>query len=130
MAGEVTSIPYKYRARLLKIIDGDTLEVEIDLGMLVFHRTRLRLLGINTPETFGVKKDSAEYLAGMEAKNKLQGLLGITIAMQSTIIVETIKDKTEKYGRYLANVYALEDTVSQQWICINDKMKEYGYGIT
>ncbi len=59
---------YEYKAKLIKVVDGDTLDVQIDLGFNIFQNIRVRLLGVNTPETYGVKKESIEYKKGMKAK--------------------------------------------------------------
>ena len=115
-------------ATLLRVVDGDTLDLEIDLGMSVSVKERVRLIGINTPETFGVKQDSAEYQAGTIARKELDALFDLTRTVTFYVVVETFKDRKEKYGRYLANVYAVGD-LTGNWVCINDKMKELGYGV-
>ena len=51
---------YQYKAEVVRVVDGDTVDVLIDLGLNVFTKERIRLFGINTPETYGVKKGSAE----------------------------------------------------------------------
>jgi endonuclease YncB( thermonuclease family) len=91
---------YNYKAKCTAVIDGDTIDADVDLGFDVWIKTRFRLLGIDTPETYGVKKDSAEYAAGMLAKARTTELL-----LNKEIVLVTEKDRTEKYGRYLATVY-------------------------
>ena len=91
---------YNYRAKCTNVIDGDTIDADVDLGFDVWIKTRFRLLGIDTPETYGVKKESAEYAAGMLAKARTTELM-----LGKLITVVTEKDRTEKYGRYLATVY-------------------------
>jgi micrococcal nuclease len=59
---------YSYRAKLDRVVDGDIMDVVIDLGFYVELRERVRLVGIDTPEIYRVKKDSEEYKKGMEAK--------------------------------------------------------------
>lgn len=52
---------YQYSAIVRKVVDGDTLEINIDLGLSVWvHNEKIRLYGINTPEVYGVKKGSPE----------------------------------------------------------------------
>ena len=52
---------YQYKAKVERIVDGDTIDVVIDLGFKITTNQRIRLAGINTPETYNVKKDSEEY---------------------------------------------------------------------
>ncbi len=93
---------YQYKSIIQKVVDGDTLEIAIDLGLTVWiHDERIRLYGINTPEVYGVKKGSPEWELGNKASNFVKSVL----KEKDEIIVETIKDKKEKYGRYLALVY-------------------------
>ena len=63
---------YRYRAKLDRVVDGDTMDVVIDLGFYVVLRERVRLAGIDTPEIYRVKKDSEEYKRGMEAKEYVE----------------------------------------------------------
>lgn len=106
---------YWYKALCKSVIDGDTLDLEIDLGMNIFIRERVRLAEINTSEIFGVKVGSDEYNAGLKSKARVEEL-----ALSKTVFILTIKDKKEKYGRYLAKVY-LEDGT-----CLNDLLLAEG----
>ncbi len=93
---------YQYSAIVRKVIDGDTLEIDIDLGLSVWVRQeKIRLYGINTPEIFGVKKGSLEWIEGNKASEFAKSI----VRENDEIRIETIKDKKEKYGRYLALVY-------------------------
>ena len=96
---------FKYTAQVIRIIDGDTFEVLLDLGFGVFRKEKLRLARIDTPETYGVKKESAEYKAGKEATEFVKEWCKIT---NNKIVVHTIRDKKGSFGRYLAEVYAFE----------------------
>lgn len=91
---------YWYKAEVLKVVDGDTIKLLVDLGLGSSRRITLRLYGINTPEVYGVPKESEEYKKGMEAtvfvKERLE---------DKTLWIRTHKDKTGKYGRYLADVF-------------------------
>ena len=100
---------YEYKAELIRIVDGDTYDLDIDLGMGVHRHERIRLADVNTPETYGVKKDSDEYLAGLEAKVHVQE----SFAMADAIVVRTKKDKKGKYGRYIADVLLYKD--GEEW---------------
>jgi micrococcal nuclease len=96
---------FVYDAHVMNVVDGDTFDVTIDLGMNVFHKTRIRLNGFDAPEIYGVKKDSDEYALGVLAKQ-----FAITQLLGKNVVIRTFKDRREKFGRYLADVYIrLED---------------------
>lgn len=94
-----------YLGRVLRVVDGDTVDIEFDLGMNTFVRERVRLLGIDTPEIFGMKKESEEFKRGMEAKEFVEERL-----LDKFVWVHTYKDRTGKYGRYLADIFFQDDT--------------------
>ena len=85
---------YDYMATLIKVVDGDTVDCDIDLGFGVWLKNqRIRLYGIDAPETR--TKDLEEKKAGQDAKLRL-------IAMKSNkFLLTTVKDKKGKYGRIL-----------------------------
>lgn len=94
---------YFYKATCLRVVDGDTIDLDIDVGFHTHVHERVRLAGIDTPETYGVKKTSAEYAEGMKAKARVEELL--LPGKKFEFFIETVKDKTGKYGRYLAEVW-------------------------
>ena len=116
---------FEYKAKVLRVVDGDTIDLDIDLGFNAHLKERVRLLGVDTPETFGVRKDSEEYKAGMLAKARVEEKL-MPITQNDFVIVETQKDKKGKYGRYLARIWFLEDPAQHLWRCINDVLLEEG----
>lgn len=91
---------WSYWATVVKVIDGDTYELDVDVGFSITVRERFRLKGVDTPEVFGVKKTSAEYATGMAASNYVKSIL----PAGTKIEVRTYKDR-EKYGRWLCDVY-------------------------
>jgi micrococcal nuclease len=80
---------YEYKCTVIRIIDGDSAVISVDLGFRISMEMRFRLTGINAPE---LKTD-----AGKAAKQRLLELMPIG----SEMIVRTKKDRQEKYGRYL-----------------------------
>lgn len=108
---------YTYSAKVLNVVDGDTVDLEVDLGFSIKREDRFRLYGIDTPEIRA--KDHVEKAAGLAAKARLKDLIE-----GKDVIINTIKDKTDKYGRYLA-VITIEDE-SQLTININEKLVEEG----
>ena len=90
---------YEYRCKIVKIIDGDTVDVDIDLGFGVWlHKERVRLYGIDTPESR--TRDLEEKKYGLAAKDFLTGMLD-----DDQIILKTHKDKTGKFGRILGELW-------------------------
>ncbi len=109
---------YEYRIKkVTNVVDGDTIDVDIDLGFSVSFSQRLRLAGIDTPESRTI--DKAEKILGLESKEYLKSKLKDA----KDIIVKTEKpDSKEKYGRILGWIYVDGSTKS-----INDQMIEDGY---
>ena len=88
---------YEYRVKqVLKVVDGDTIDVDIDLGFDISFTSRVRLAGIDTPESRTT--DKKEKALGLEVKQRLKDLL----SKSSSVVIKTEKpDSTEKYGRVL-----------------------------
>jgi micrococcal nuclease len=86
---------YVYAARCVQVIDGDTLDLDIDLGFHVTIRQRVRLRGIDTPELRGKDKDRA-VAARTEVTIWTDGV---------ELLIRTELDETDKYGRLLADVW-------------------------
>jgi micrococcal nuclease len=88
---------YEYQASLVRCVDGDTVDLEIDLGFNIRIRERFRISGIDTPELNS--SNPLERVAAKDATAYLSALLGSGLLM-----VKTEKDKREKYGRYLCTI--------------------------
>lgn len=104
--------PYVYKADIISVYDGDSCKAIVDLGMRISVEINIRLAGINAPEVRG-----ANRMKGLQARDYLRGLI-----LMKSVIIKTYKDKTEKYGRWLADVYL--DQVN-----INELMVKQGYAI-
>jgi len=109
---------YEYRVKkLYKVVDGDTIDVDIDLGFDISLFQRVRLAGIDTPESR--TKDAYEKKLGLEVKEKLNDLL----KNATNIIIRTEKpDSTEKYGRILGWLF-----IDNQKLSINEQLIKEGY---
>jgi len=109
---------FEYRVKqVTKIVDGDTIDVDIDLGFSISYSQRLRLAGIDTPESR--TKDKFEKTLGLESKEYLKSKLKDA----KDVVVKTEKpDSSEKYGRILGWLYLDENTKS-----VNEQMIEDGY---
>ena len=109
---------YEYFVKEVKnVVDGDTIDVVIDLGFDILFASRVRLAGIDTPESRTT--DKAEKVLGLESKEYLKKHLKDA----KSVVIKTEKmDSSEKYGRILGWVYINGDTES-----LNDKMINDGY---
>jgi micrococcal nuclease len=107
---------YQYYVRdVKKVVDGDTIDVVIDLGFNILFEQRVRMAGIDTPESR--TRDNFEKSLGIESKEYLKKQLKDA----KTIVIKTEKmNSTEKYGRILGWVYINGDTVSLNDMMIND----------
>ena len=92
---------YKYRATIGRVVDGDTVDVLVFLGFRVTHEVRVRLMGINAPER--------NALGGSEATAFVKGKLPVG----REVIIETFKNPTDKYGRWLATIYLDEVNLNE-----------------
>ncbi len=106
---------FEYRVKqVTKIVDGDTIDVDIDLGFSISYSQRLRLAGIDTPESRTT--DKLEKTLGLESKEYLKS----KFKEAKDIVVKTEKpDSSEKYGRILGWVYLDGNTKS-----VNEQMIE------
>lgn len=90
--------PYVFRlAAVVRVVDGDTLDLDLDLGFSITLRQRVRLVGINAPETR--TKNAAEKARGLQA----QQFVIEWLQRPGAVLVRTTKD--DKYGRMLADCY-------------------------
>ena len=101
---------YEYRTTINRVVDGDTVDVDIDLGFGVWLKDeRVRIMGIDTPESR--TRDKTEKKFGLAAKARLKSLLGKT-AVLKTRIAKDGEDMKGKFGRILGDFevyYATED---------------------
>lgn len=107
---------YHYRAIVTSAYDGDTITVNIDLGLGVWkNKQKLRLYGIDTPELRGDERE-----LGLEVRDWVRNLV-----VDKEIILQSIRDRTGKYGRWLAIVWFQDDKGIFQ--NLNEMLIEKGY---
>jgi len=108
---------YHYRAVFVGAYDGDSVTVDIDLGLNSWLRKqKLRLIGINAPELRG-----ETYAAAVKSRDRV-----VSLCATGQMVIETHRDKTEKYGRWLARIWVKDDT---EWLCVNDLMVSEGLAV-
>jgi micrococcal nuclease len=114
--GEKIMFEY-YVKKVSKVVDGDTIDVDIDLGFDISFSSRVRLAGIDTPESRTT--DKMEKALGLESKEYLKK----AIDASKTVVIKTEKmDSSEKYGRILGWLFLDGSKVS-----VNEQMIADGY---
>ena len=113
---------YNFRVtEINRVVDGDTIDVTIDLGFDLYKKERVRIAGIDTPEKR--TRDLEEKALGIDATNYLKKKLEDTIAGDEELTIRTeLKGGMGKYGRLLGWLYIGEDTLS-----VNEVMITEGY---
>ena len=96
---------YTYRAKLVKVVDGDTVDLDVDLGFYTTLRIRGRLIGVDTPE-----RGHPDFLL---ASNTLLRLLHEHQDDEGYISIQT--GKTGKYGRWLVNIDGVNESLAKVW---------------
>ena len=113
---------YNFRViKIVKVLDGDTIDVTIDLGFDLYKKERVRIAGVDTPEKR--TRDLEEKALGIDATNWLKEKLTETIKGDDELTIRTeLKGGVGKYGRLLGWLYVGESTIS-----LNEQMIEEGY---
>ena len=109
---------YYYRAKIIKVYDGDTVTARVNVGFKIEHEIKIRLYGINTPEIRGEEREQ-----GLISRDRLRELI-----LGKDVILKTYKDKKGKYGRYLAEIYLEDNSVfeSEEQISVNQLLIQEG----
>jgi len=110
-----------YGAEVLNVVDGDTVDLRIDLGFDIHHKIRVRLYGVNTPESRTSNKE--EKVLGLKAKQFTKDWL----SGHKWVFVNTIPDKNDKYGRILARIYSSQDITDPTTACLNTDIIQSGF---
>lgn len=115
---------YNYNAKCTRVVDGDTIDATIDLGFGVHIKKRIRLAGINAPESR--TRNKVEKKLGLAAKDRLISMLG-----GAANCFELESTELGKYGRVLGRLHinklAGKDILTQ--VCINDSLVKEGYAV-
>ena len=112
---------YEYRCRIDRVVDGDTVDVDIDLGFGVWmKKQRIRLYGVDTPESR--TRDAEEKVFGNLAKNFVQ----VRLPVGSNQVLRTKLDGKGKFGRLLGEFVIGETTLNSLLIESNNAVKYHG----
>lgn len=113
---------YTYKCRINKVLDGDTVEVDLDLGFNIrLADQKVRLLGIDTPESRTTNKE--EKVRGLLSKKKLQEKLPVGSYVK--IVTHKKDDNDDKFGRILGEFILEDNTNLNQWLVNNNYAVPY-----
>jgi len=107
---------FHYKASVDRIVDGDTIDVTLDLGFDIQLKGRIRFAGINAPESR--TRDAVEKEQGLAAKRYVEDW---TSALENKVIIQTTLDDKGKYGRILGRI------LNDEGECLNDEMVSLGH---
>lgn len=110
---------FEYPVKIVRVVDGDTVDVDIDLGFGIWiHKERIRLLGIDTPESR--TRDKVEKIFGKLASQFLKESLG------KTSVLRTSKDKSGKFGRILGEFIVDGESINQVMVAKRLAVRYHG----
>ena len=117
---------YEYRATIVKVVDGDTVDVDIDLGFgIVLSDERVRIAGIDTPESR--TRDKEEKKFGLAAKARVKQLLGKTCVLKTQINKDG-EDMKGKFGRILGD-FSVYDSATDRWRMLTEILVSEGHAV-
>ena len=111
---------HEYNAIVRRVVDGDTMDVTLDLGFDILYNNRIRFFGINTPESR--TKDLVEKKKGLAAKDRVKELCPVG----SSVIIKTTKEGRGKYGRILGEIFVGEVNINQQLVTEGHAVEYFG----
>ena len=111
---------YEYKCKLVKVVDGDTIDIDIDLGFGVWlQKQRIRLYGIDTPESR--TSDATEKIYGMAAKEFLTKWTN-----SGGLTIKSHKDAKGKFGRILGEIWCFNTNVNEKLVEENHAVRYHG----
>ena len=115
---------YEYKVRITRVVDGDTVDAEVDLGFGIFHKDRIRLMGLDTPESRN--RNLVGKALGLASKARLKEILKEN---KGGIILRTSKEGKGKFGRILAEIFSSysDNTLIQRFLSVNEMLIDEGH---
>mgnify|MGYP006188032467 CR=1 FL=1 len=111
---------YAYRAKVERVVDGDTMDLSIDLGFDIHYASRIRLLGIDTPESR--TRDLEEKKRGLAAKDRVLELCPVG----ATVTLKTTKDGKGKFGRILGEIIVGDVSLNKTLVLEGHAVEYFG----
>jgi len=117
---------YEYKVNIIKVIDGDTVDVDIDLGFGIWMKDeRVRIMGIDTPESR--TRDKVEKKFGLAAKARLKEILGKKSVLKTQINKDG-EDMKGKFGRILGD-FVCYDHSNDLWTQVSKILMQEGHAV-
>jgi len=119
---------YEFPVVISRVVDGDTVDARIDIGVKIVYEERIRLLGIDTPESFTSNKK--EKVLGKAAKARIKELIALANTLpkkrgKKDVVLKTSKDGKGKFGRILGEIWINSNT--GEGININQTLVDEGH---
>ena len=119
---------YQFPVVVTRIVDGDTVDARIDMGFKIVYEERIRLLGLDTPESFTTNKK--EKILGLAAKYRIKELIASANALpkkrgKKDVVLKTSKHGKGKFGRILGEIWINANT--GDGINVNEQLIEEGH---
>ena len=111
---------YEYKTIIRRVVDGDTVDVTLDLGFNILYNSRIRLHGIDAPESR--TRDLEEKVRGLAAKERVKELCPVG----ASVILRTIKDGRGKFGRILGEILVDEVSVNKTLVIEGHAVEYFG----
>ena len=111
---------FTYNCEVTYVVDGDTCDVTIDLGFKIEHKVRVRLYGINTPETR--TRDKEEKYRGLQAKARFKDLI-------KDRAIRLVSHDKGKYGRVLGEILVESKKMKDNWTSVNKQLVKEGHAV-
>ena len=120
---------YQFPVTITRIVDGDTVDARIDMGFKIVYEERIRLLGLDTPESFTSNKK--EKILGLAAKARIKELIAEANVLprkrgKKDVILKTSKHGKGKFGRILGEIWINTNT-AEQGFNINEQLIKEGH---
>lgn len=107
-----------YPAQLVEVVDGDTVDVRVDLGFRTYKKIRVRIRGIDTKEVYGVSDDTESYEIGQEQSSFAKEFLSKS-SDEWPLTVRTYEEEKGAYGRWIADIFvdnqSYSEAVLERW---------------
>ena len=110
---------FEYRVKITRVVDGDTVDAELDLGFNIIYKERIRLMGIDTPESR--TRNKVEKKLGLKSKARLKELIS---EHKGNIILRTSQEGKGKFGRILGSLVVADNGVE---VNLNDILIAEGH---
>ncbi len=108
---------FEYSVQLVRLIDGDTMILDVDVGFNITLREKFRLSHINAPELMTI--------SGMQAKT----FAVLQLSKATALKISSEKSRQEKYGRWLADLYFQTTEKPGEWVSFNQLMLDNGHAV-